>query len=120
MRADQLPALRELHSRGLANGVDVTLIDEGELADLEPLARTIGTALWSPTTAVADPLAVVEALAGRVRERGGRIHLETEVSGGGLDQETLNRIAGQAKEQCPVSVLLKPGLESLTLDVRLK
>ena len=49
-----------------------------------------------------------------------KIHLETEVSGGGLDAETLNRIAGQAKEQCPISVLLKPGLESLTLDVRLK
>jgi len=49
-----------------------------------------------------------------------KIHLETEVSGGGLDQETLSHIAGQAKEQCPISVLLKPGLESLTLDVKLK
>jgi lipoyl-dependent peroxiredoxin len=49
-----------------------------------------------------------------------KIHLETEVSGGDLDAETLNRIAGQAKEQCPISVLLKPGLESLTLDVKLK
>ena len=49
-----------------------------------------------------------------------KIHLETEVSGGGLDAETLNRIAGQAKEQCPISVLLKPGLESLTLEVKLK
>jgi osmotically inducible protein OsmC len=49
-----------------------------------------------------------------------KIHLETEVSGGGLDAETLNRIAGEAKEQCPISVLLKPGLESLTLDVKLK
>jgi osmotically inducible protein OsmC len=48
------------------------------------------------------------------------IHLETEVSGDGLDADTLNRVAGEAKEQCPVSVLLKPGLESLTLDVRLK
>src|SRR6476659_6556242 len=43
-----------------------------------------------------------------------KIHLETEVGGGGLDAETLNRIAGQAKEQCPISVLLKPGLDSLT------
>jgi len=37
-----------------------------------------------------------------------------------LDAETLNRTAAQAKEQCPISVLLKPGLESLTLDVKLK
>ena len=38
----------------------------------------------------------------------------------GLDADTLNRTATQAKEQCPISVLLKPGLESLTLDVKLK
>lgn len=49
-----------------------------------------------------------------------KIHLETEVSAEGLDTDTLNRVAAQAKEQCPISVLLKPGLESLTLDVRLK
>ena len=49
-----------------------------------------------------------------------KIHLQTEVSGEGLDAETLNRVASQAKEQCPISVLLKPGLESLTLEVKLK
>jgi osmotically inducible protein OsmC len=49
-----------------------------------------------------------------------KIHLETEVSAEGLDEGGLKSIAGQAKEQCPVSVLLKPGLESLTLDVKLK
>jgi len=48
------------------------------------------------------------------------VHLETEVSGEGLDAETLKRVAGDAKEQCPVSVLLKPGLEAITLDVKLK
>ena len=49
-----------------------------------------------------------------------RIELQTEVSGEGLDAETVKRIAAQAKEQCPVSVLLKPGLEAITLDVQLK
>ena len=49
-----------------------------------------------------------------------KIHLETNVSAEGLDADTLNRVAAQAKEQCPISVLLKPGLDSLTLDVRLK
>ena len=48
------------------------------------------------------------------------IHLETEAGGEGLDEETLKRAAEQAKEQCPVSVLLKPGLESITLAVRLQ
>jgi len=40
-----------------------------------------------------------------------KIHLETEASGEGIDE--------QAKEKCPISVLLKPGLELVTLDVRL-
>lgn len=47
------------------------------------------------------------------------IHLETEVSGEGIDEQTLQRSATTAKEQCPVSVLLKPGLESISLDARL-
>ncbi len=48
-----------------------------------------------------------------------KIHLETTVSAEGLDPETLKHAADQAKEQCPVSVLLKPGLESLTMEARL-
>ncbi len=58
-------------------------------------------------------------------QRGGgwkitKIDLETEVAGEGIDAETLRRTAEQAKEQCPVSVLLKPGLEAITLNARLK
>lgn len=45
-----------------------------------------------------------------------KIHLETEVAG--IDRETAKRAAEQAKEQCPVSVLLRPGLQSITLEVR--
>src|SRR2546421_4451144 len=48
------------------------------------------------------------------------IALETEASGPGLDEATLKSAAEQAKEQCPVSVLLKPGLEAITLKVTLK
>ncbi|MDO9484781.1 MAG: L-2-hydroxyglutarate oxidase [Actinomycetota bacterium] len=80
---DELPALRELHKRAVANGVEVELIDEQQLRALEPLARTHGSALWSPTTAVADPTAVVEALAARVLARGGLLLKGTEVLGAG-------------------------------------
>ncbi len=80
---DQYPALVELHRRGVANGVDLELIDEAGLFDLEPLARTLGAALWSPNTAVANPLEVVEALAARVRERGGRVVLSSPVRAAG-------------------------------------
>ena len=59
---DQLPALDELARRGQANGVRLEVIDEKQLADLEPLARTHERAIWSPDTAVADPKAVTAAL----------------------------------------------------------
>jgi osmotically inducible protein OsmC len=49
-----------------------------------------------------------------------KVHLETEVAAEALNAETLKRAADEAKEQCPVSVLLKPGLEAITLEVRLK
>jgi osmotically inducible protein OsmC len=57
-------------------------------------------------------------------QRGGgwkivKVHLETAVAGEGLDETVLKRAADVAKEQCPVSVLLKPGLEAITLDARL-
>ena len=79
----QLSALMTLLDRGRANGVELELIDERGLAELEPLARTVESALWSPNTAVASPAGVVEALADRVRERGGRVVLGNEVTGAG-------------------------------------
>src|SRR3954471_1643372 len=58
-------------------------------------------------------------------QRGGgwkisKVHLETEVSGDGIDAAIFKKATEIAKDQCPVSVLLKPGLEELTLDARLK
>jgi osmotically inducible protein OsmC len=47
-----------------------------------------------------------------------KIHLVTEATGEGVDDSVLNQAAQQEKDQCPVSVLLKPGLEELTLEVR--
>ena len=76
---EQLPQLDELYARGQANGVPLEMVDEAGLRELEPLARTHERALWSPSTAVADPVAVVEALAARVRERGGEVRLGTPV-----------------------------------------
>ena len=81
--AEQLSALDTLAERGRMNGVELESIDEAQLRELEPLARTVDRALWSPTTAVASPTGVVEALAERVRERGGRLELGATVTGAG-------------------------------------
>jgi len=48
-----------------------------------------------------------------------RVHLETEARVPGTDETKFRELAEGAKEGCPVSQLLKPGLESLTLDARL-
>ena len=76
-----LPALDVLFERASANGVPVERVDERQARELEPLARTVERALWSPTTSSASPTAVLEALAARVRSRGGQIMLGTEVTG---------------------------------------
>jgi osmotically inducible protein OsmC len=47
------------------------------------------------------------------------IHLETEGRVPGIDAAAFQQAAEGAKENCPVSKLLKPGLESLTLDAKL-
>ncbi len=57
----ELETLYELKRRGDINGVETYLIDEKELKDIEPLAKTFKYALWSPNTAVVDPLQVLEA-----------------------------------------------------------
>lgn len=72
-------ALNELHRRGIANGVDVRLIDSAELARLEPLAARAEVALWSPNTAVADPNLVAEALLTQVKARGARVQVGCKV-----------------------------------------
>jgi L-2-hydroxyglutarate oxidase LhgO len=57
----QLDVLLE---RARSNGAVVEVIDEKGLAEVEPLARTItGRALFSPNTAVVDPLPIVRRIA---------------------------------------------------------
>ncbi len=48
-----------------------------------------------------------------------KVHLAVEGTVTDITAETFAEAANQAKENCPVSVLLKPGLEELTLDARL-
>ena len=91
----QVSQLDELYARGQANGVPLEMVDEAGLRELEPLARTHERALWSPSTAVSDPVAVVEALAARVRGRGGEVRLGTPVleAGPGWIRTPYQRIA---------------------------
>jgi L-2-hydroxyglutarate oxidase len=59
----EIEGIHELKRRGDRNGVDLKLIDPQELNDIEPNARTVGKALFSPTTSTVDPRRVCRHLA---------------------------------------------------------
>jgi (S)-2-hydroxyglutarate dehydrogenase len=85
--SSEVAALQELHRRGNANGVVTELVTLDRLAELEPLAKTSELALWSPHTAVANPLTVTQGLANKVAREGATLKLGHEVI-----QTTQNRI----------------------------
>jgi L-2-hydroxyglutarate oxidase LhgO len=58
----ELPALDELYRRATVNGAKVEIIDEKQLAEIEPNAKTTGKALYSHHTAQVDPKAVLQSI----------------------------------------------------------
>ncbi|MGA7149319.1 MAG: L-2-hydroxyglutarate oxidase [Microbacterium sp.] len=89
----ELPALAALGERAASNGVPgLTRIDADRIRDIEPAATGVG-ALHSPHTAVVDYVAIAEAMADEVRDAGGEVLLNAEVTGirrepGGVTVET--------------------------------
>ena len=80
--ASELPVLDELHRRATANGAKVEMIDERQLAEIEPNARTVERALFSHYTAVVDPKAVLKSLKSDLEESGRvRFHLDCRLTG---------------------------------------
>lgn len=76
---DEVPRLRELHRRSVANGVPaVELIGPERLRELEPHVAGV-RALHSPQTAVVDFSRVADAYADDVRAAGGEILLGRKV-----------------------------------------
>jgi L-2-hydroxyglutarate oxidase LhgO len=61
----EVEGILELKRRGDRNGVELALVDERELAEIEPNARTVEKALFSPTTSTVDPQRVCAHLAAR-------------------------------------------------------
>ncbi|HTG82457.1 MAG TPA: L-2-hydroxyglutarate oxidase [Geobacteraceae bacterium] len=79
---EELPVLEELHRRALANGAKVDLIDERQLAEIEPNARTVEKAIFSHYTAVVDPKAVLAGLKEELSQSGRvRIHFDCRLTG---------------------------------------
>lgn len=68
--AAELPPLRELYQRALANGVRADLIDCDALREVEPCARTVEQALYVKDTAVVNPQRVMEAMVADAQREG--------------------------------------------------
>ncbi|MEE9543544.1 MAG: L-2-hydroxyglutarate oxidase [Thermodesulfobacteriota bacterium] len=66
-----LKGLDELNRRGVKNGVTLKIIDENELRDIEPNARTFSKALYCPDTSSVDPKEVVGHIAQGLMETDG-------------------------------------------------
>ncbi len=48
-----------------------------------------------------------------------KLHLDVEARVPGIDEAAFRALAEKVKDTCPVSVLLKPGLEELTVSAKL-
>lgn len=75
----ELRSLEIIYSRGIENGVELHLVNKDELSNIEPLAATYQHALWSPTTAVADPRALLQSLVKEYQRLGGKLLLGVEL-----------------------------------------
>lgn len=85
---EDLSRLRSLFKRGRDNGVQLEFLGAEDLAKFEPLARTHGAFLWSPTTGVSDPLKVINVIANEVLSMGGKIRF-----GGALEVSENQRLS---------------------------
>jgi L-2-hydroxyglutarate oxidase LhgO len=71
--------LESLYERGIANGVEIEIHNSDYLHLYEPLAKSHHRFLWSPTTAISDPVSIIEALRNEFVKFGGRIHFQTRI-----------------------------------------
>ncbi|MDM5262587.1 L-2-hydroxyglutarate oxidase [Sulfurovum sp. XTW-4] len=66
----ELEGIYELERRGKVNGVNVRIIDEEELATIEPNAKTYKKALYSPDTSTVDPVEITTHVFNDMQSKG--------------------------------------------------
>jgi L-2-hydroxyglutarate oxidase LhgO len=65
----EIETLYELKKRGDKNGVSLEVVDEDQLKDLEPNAKTYYKALYSPTTSTVNPREIVEHIGNNLKTK---------------------------------------------------
>jgi osmotically inducible protein OsmC len=81
------------------------------------LSANLGRAGFTPTAI--DTKATLTMTRTEAGWRVISMHVDTEASIPGITDAAFQDIAAQTKDGCPVSALLKPGLQSLTLSAKL-
>ncbi len=114
--ADEADRLDEIQRRALANGVhDVRMIGASEITDIEPHVEGV-RALYSPSTAIVDFVAVTQAIADDLVARGGTVRESTQVTGFRQDQNGVAVLTGTG-EIVADEVVICGGLQSAALAV---
>ncbi|MGI8682204.1 MAG: L-2-hydroxyglutarate oxidase [Mycobacteriales bacterium] len=76
----ELPRLTALRERGVANGLDVRVLQPGQAREIEPYVDCVA-ALHVPETGIIDFAAVCAALARQLERGGAQLRLSTKVTG---------------------------------------
>lgn len=71
--------MKSLFDRGIVNGVDIEFLPASRLTEFEPTARTNSNFIWSPTTAVLNPVEVLDKLLIHYLSIGGRIEFRQQI-----------------------------------------
>jgi L-2-hydroxyglutarate oxidase LhgO len=74
----ELSNLEIIYERGISNGVELHQVSENQLKKIEPIAKTHKFALWSPSTAVANSVALMKSLVSEFESLGGKLLLGVE------------------------------------------
>ncbi|WP_017726304.1 L-2-hydroxyglutarate oxidase [Halalkalibacterium ligniniphilum] len=74
----ELPLLDNLYKRGLANGLDISMLNKEEVREVEPYVNGLA-AISVPAAGIVSYKQVAEKLAELIIERGGEIQLATTV-----------------------------------------
>lgn len=82
----ELPTLHRLYERAKENGVKVDLVDEQQLAEIEPNAKTVDKAIFSHYTALIDNRAILDSLFNEL-QASGRVDFMFKTAFNGLDGE---------------------------------
>ncbi|OGQ35920.1 MAG: FAD-dependent oxidoreductase [Deltaproteobacteria bacterium RIFCSPHIGHO2_12_FULL_43_9] len=74
----EVAGLYELKKRGDNNGIDLAWVDEGEINEIDPNAKSYGKGLYSKNTATIDPTQISQFLKRELRAKGVDFYLDTQ------------------------------------------